>query len=700
MLLSLSHNDEMSAERRGGPASPASRGLAYVPALDGVRALAIVLVLFYHGGWSWAQGGFIGVDVFFVLSGFLITTLLVHEFRGSGRIALARFWRRRALRLFPALLATLMLVGAYAAFVASSDTLGSLRADMLATLFYFANWRQVLGGHGYFAQIGMPSPLLHTWSLAIEEQFYVVWPLVVLAVLRFTRSLRALLVLALLGGGASAAAMAWLYAGGSGTSRVYFGTDTRAQDLLVGAALAVVMALWAPGGIGPRRGAGDRSDGTARARGILSIGGVASLVFLCGITVRATGGTAWLYEGGFAVAALASAGLVAAAVLLPSSAVARALSLPPVRYVGRISYGLYLWHWPLFLILDRERTGLRGTDLFVLRVVIAIAAAAASYHLLEMPIRRGGLLRGWRGWIAAPVTVGATSVVLLASTAGAAVGSPAAALSSAPGAPAAVLLHGGDVQPGIGPSVPPAPPGPGGPARILLVGDSLAATLSLGYLGSFNARFGVNTVMDTVLGCGLVTGGDVGDVGQIMREDIGIRNTGLVECSTWPQRWQADVQKFRPDVVLVVDGPWEVRDRKLDGHWTHLGQPQYDHLEFAALQQAVASLGSAGAKVEFLTSPYFSQPEQANGQAWPADDPRRVDRYNQLLRQVAAADPRRAGVLDMGAVVSPGHFAKTVHGVSVRWWDGVHLSVAGAQMVWTALMPSVAALALTHHRGR
>ncbi|HEV3131212.1 MAG TPA: acyltransferase, partial [Acidimicrobiales bacterium] len=150
-----------------------------IPALDGVRAIGIILVLFFHGGVGWAGGGFFGVDVFFVLSGFLITGLLVSEFRQNAHIGLRRFWVHRIRRLVPALLAMLLGVAVYGVFFATSDTLGQLRGDAVATLLYGNNWHQISAGTGYFADLNTPRPLLHTWSLSIEEQFYLVWPLVV-----------------------------------------------------------------------------------------------------------------------------------------------------------------------------------------------------------------------------------------------------------------------------------------------------------------------------------------------------------------------------------------------------------------------------------------------------------------------------------------------------------------------------------------
>ena len=190
--------------------------LGRIPALDGIRALGIVLVLFFHGGFSWAGGGFFGVDVFFVLSGFLITGLLVSEYRQNAGIGLARFWGHRVRRLVPALLVMLVGIVLYGYFLAPSDTLAQLRGDALATLFYFNNWHQISGGQGYFAGSNTPRPLLHTWSLSIEEQFYLVWPLVVLLILHWSRSLRTLLVVTVAGAVASAVAMAVAFGNGSG----------------------------------------------------------------------------------------------------------------------------------------------------------------------------------------------------------------------------------------------------------------------------------------------------------------------------------------------------------------------------------------------------------------------------------------------------------------------------------------------------
>ncbi len=229
--------------KKQGPVVPLGVGtqLTYMPALDGIRAVSILGIMANHGGFGWATGGIISVNVFFVLSGFLITLLLMKEWTRSGTIRLRAFWARRARRLLPALFVLLGAIGLYALLFAPGGTQGSIRADGLSTLLYFSNWHEILANHSYFAQVSAPSPLLHTWTLAIEEQFYLVWPIVVICVLKLSRSPRVLFLVAALGVLASAAEMALLFHPGNDPSRIYYGTDTRAQDILTGAALGILL---------------------------------------------------------------------------------------------------------------------------------------------------------------------------------------------------------------------------------------------------------------------------------------------------------------------------------------------------------------------------------------------------------------------------------------------------------------------------
>ncbi|MGO9029811.1 MAG: acyltransferase family protein [Acidimicrobiales bacterium] len=682
------HQAATAHQEDGGPEPSIGR----IPALDGVRAIGIVLVLFFHGGFGWAGGGFFGVDVFFVLSGFLITGLLVSEFRQNAHIGLKRFWGHRVRRLVPALLAMMAGVAVYAVFFAPPDTLGQLRGDAVATLLYGNNWHQIASGQGYFAALDTPRPLLHTWSLSIEEQFYLVWPLVVLAVLHVTRSLRVLLTITVIGAVASAVEMAYLYGDGSGQSRVYYGTDTRAQALLIGAALAVLLAPPLA-----RRSRGGRelpSTSLVRsfrfgavARGSLVAVGGAGLAVVVWMSVTDNATTSWIYRGGFALLALATAAVIACVALVPASPWARALSVRPVRSIGAISYGLYLWHWPIFVFLDNARTGLVGWPLFGLRVGVSVAVAAASLRFLEMPIRRGAL-RGWRGWAATPLAVGGTAVILVASTAGAAPALTAQSASSTVSSSPAGQV--GD--PGTSANTPVVPAGTGGPIRALLVGDSEASFLGFG-LGPDSGAHDVDYAGDGVFGCGLVQGTTLFH-GTVVPQAEGERGGQVpVPCSTQLARWQADLDAFHPDVVLLSDGEYEVRDQLVDGKWTHLGEPGFDTAELRALQGAVSTLRSTGATVVLLTAVYYRQPEQADGEPWPEDDPRRVDEYNALLRKVATADGPGVVVEDLNAHLDPGgHYDQYIGGVNVRYADGIHVDAAGAKLVSPWLLSQVEAL--------
>jgi peptidoglycan/LPS O-acetylase OafA/YrhL len=670
--------------------------LGRIPALDGIRALAIVLVLVFHGGFTWAGGGFFGVDVFFVLSGFLITGLLVSEYRQNAGIGLKRFWGHRIRRLVPALLVMLVGVALYGFFLASPDTLGALRSNAIATLLYFNNWHQISGGQGYFAALNTPQPLLHTWSLSIEEQFYVVWPLVVLGVLTWFRSLRSLLVVTVVGTIASAIDMAVVFGNGSGESRAYYGTDTRAQALLIGAALAVVLAHPLP-----RRRSGPvtttslvRSFALGRAARVsLVVLGGAGLATVLWLAHSVDSSSAWIYRGGFTLVALATAALIASVALLPRSPWGRLLSLRPVRYVGAISYGLYLYHWPIFVVLTHERTGLSGWGLFALRVACSVAVAAVSLHFLELPIRRG-LLGGWRGWVLTPLAVGATAALVVGSTAGA-----TAAVNQAPATTPITFSVPKGEDPGTAAGVPAVPAGTGGPIRVLLVGDSEASFLGFG-LGPESADYDVRYAGDGVFGCGLLTY-PTSFHGTVVNGNVGYRGGHVpVPCDTQLTRWQADVDAFHPDVVLLADGEYEVRDQHIGDSWQHIGSRQVDTREQAALTGATAVLGSTGATVVLLTAPYYQQVEQADGQPWPEDEPARVDRYNTLLGKVAAASDGRVVVADLGAKLDPGgHFTTTIDGVVVRFADGIHVTPAGAKLVSPWLLTRSAALGTANRSG-
>jgi peptidoglycan/LPS O-acetylase OafA/YrhL len=378
------------------PDLPADRRLSYQPALDGIRALAVAAILAFHGQLSWARGGFLGVDAFFVLSGYLITSLLIEEWRRTGHIDLPAFWARRARRLLPALYLLLLAMAGYAVVFARAEELKDLRGDALSALAGISNWWPFIVDRDY------STPLRHIWSLSIEQQWYLVWPPVFLLLIRARSSpLRLLFAATVLLALASVLLSAWLYEPETVPRRVYFGTDTRAQSLLVGAALAALLVQY-----GPIRG--------VRAGRALQILGILCAAAVAWAWMRTPVHHEFLYQGGYLLFALAVAFVIAAVVQSEAGVLSRLFASAPLRGLGLISYGVYLWHVPVYWVLTSERTTLDGYALFVARVYLSLMLAIISYNLIETPFRRG-VLRRWRAsWSLAPAgAMGVGAVVLL-----------------------------------------------------------------------------------------------------------------------------------------------------------------------------------------------------------------------------------------------------------------------------------------------
>jgi peptidoglycan/LPS O-acetylase OafA/YrhL len=687
--------------RRPDRAPAVRQGIGYVPALDGVRALAVLAVLAFHGGMPWAGGGFLGVDAFFVLSGYLITSLLLAEWERTGRIALGSFWARRARRLLPALLLMVVVVTLGGRVLLPPEEVRLLRGDGLAALFYVANWRMILRGGDYFAQTASPSPLEHTWSLGIEEQFYLAWPLVMAALLAGTvvvgarrTGLRRLLLLCVLGAAVSTGLLAAMYRSDD-PGRAYYGTDTRGTSLLVGAALAVALALRRPTGAGP----GVEPLSSRRARLVLGALAAIAVLGLAGAWTRASGGDAELYRGGLALVALAVAILLAHVVLVPRGWSAWLLSWVPLVLVGRISYGIYLWHWPVFLALNADRTGRVGFELFGWRCLATFAVAVLSYVLIERPIRAGGVLRRHRGAINAAGAVAAVvtvAVLVLVST------GMVAARNADPGLTGVQRLGAPDGIDEIGPAAPedghpervrpkaadrPRPadrPARGRPANvahrhplpgrdpvIAVFGDSVAWTL-VTYLPSHP---GLDIRNRTLMACGVARVGPYRYFGETY-PGVG------PDCRNWPQLWRRAISTDDPDVAVILAGRWETMDRMYDGRWRSIGDPAFDAYLRSELELAIATAVAHGARVVLATEPYNRRGENLDGSLYPEDEPERVTAWNRLLRDVAADSPG-VRLLDFGARVSPeGHFTWTAGGVQVRS-DGLHLTPSGVQQ-WIA----------------
>lgn len=634
----------------------------------------------YHAGVSWAGGGQLGVDVFFVLSGFLVTSLLLSENARTGAISLGRFWANRARRLLPALMITFVGICAYTEWVSSGIAPSQMRGNALATLLYVANWHYVLTGQGYFARSSGTSPLLHTWSLAVEEQFYLVWPVAVALVLR-RRTRRALAWLA----GALAAASAALCAvlsltGGVGLDRLYYGTDTRVQTIMVGALLAIL--------ISPAAGkelSGQRTPRADRILGPVALGAAAGLVWF----LHAVPGTdLLLYRGGFLLVASATAAVVLLVVRRPDHPLSRALSWRPLRYVGRISYGLYLYHWPLFLVLTQTRVGLSGPALVAVRFAATFVMADLSFRLVERPIRsrrdrpvldsrRPKMVRARR--LAVPAGAIAAVVALLVVVT-ATPATPAMALASSAAAPGP-----GYVAPGGATAA--------RPATVMLIGDSLALTLGAG-LDQGSTRWGVTVANDGAIGCDLDPTTTVNVEGSITRTAQG--------CPHWRTHWAQQVARTNPDVVLVLLGRWESLNRLMQGRWTHPGEPSFDAHLRSELTQVIDITSAHGARVVFLTLPYIAETTvQPDGRPWDVNLPSRTDAYNADVRAAVARRPKVASILDLNRILDPqGRYTSYIDGVRVRSYDDEHISTAGGLWLRPRLLPAIARLGSGHYDQR
>ena len=626
---------------------------AYRPALDGLRALAVLPVLFYHAGLDSVSGGFLGVDLFFVLSGYLITTLLIREWSGSGHIRLGPFWGRRARRLLPAIFLVLVAVLIYALF-ASPAEVARLRGDAFATLGYVANWWYAVSGESYFEQFGRPSMLRHSWSLAIEEQFYFFWPLLLLFGLKRADSRHRFWVgAAIVGALASAALMGWLYDPSQDPSRVYYGTDTRAQALLVGAALAFLL---------------DRSVASKIPRGLEVVGALGLIVCLAFFHF-ATDRADWMYRGGYILMAIAAACAIAvAATAERRSPTVRLLSSAPLVWIGARSYGLYLWHWPVYVLLDAERTGLpdEGVSLLLLRLAVTFVVSALSYRFVEAPIRERKLSPRAERWGLVACVVGLVVAIPLVTV----------VFAPAPKGLAAI--------PGDGEILGPVVQDPDA-LRVLVVGDSVASTLAFQH--PKYSRDGVRLAVrgSTLFGCGIVEGD--------IRLD-GDWYPAANRCEGWPALWSKRAEEFQPHVSVILIGAWEVYDRRVDGTLLAVGTPEYAAYLETRLETAIKTVSDDGRRpVVLLTAPCYQGKLVGERRKWKArNDPDRREEVNRVIRDVARKHPESVTLLDLQGYVCPnGTYESRLEGIELHE-DGVHYTKEGAHLVWEWMAPELETL--------
>ena len=638
-----------------------------IPALDGLRAIAVALVLVGHGGIPGVSGGFIGVDIFFVLSGFLITSLLLDELGRSGRIELTGFWIRRARRLLPALVLMVLVVGA-ARELLPSQSLTGLRSDAIAAFLWMANWRFVAQKTDYFTRGAPPSPLQHTWSLGVEEQYYFVWPVLLIAVtlLLATRARRyfqratvggvrfAIFLIATLGALASAA-VAIVLVSDATRDRIYFGTDTRAQALLTGSAAAALLVRdWSSLNQGWCLIRTRWARRVARILPVLGLAGLAAGVHY------ATGSAGEFRHGLLIGVALAAVLVIAPVALEQRGIVARVLAWRPLVGLGTISYGVYLWHWPIFLALNGERTGWSGVALFAARCAVTVAVSIASWWLIEQPIRRWRPERVPLLPLAAATVASAAAATIMVVPVGTGPGLREVGLPPGVSAVAAVSPSPPGAQPA------PRPRDPNRPFTVSVFGDSIGWT----WMHYLPPTPGFAFVDHTVIGCSLVRGTPYRYIGQTLEQKA--------ECDTWPGRWSTQINQDQPDVALLIIGRWETVDRVNEGKWTHIGDPTFDGYLKAELERALNIAGSTGVRVMVATVPYSRGGEKPDGRLYPEDQPDRVNQWNTMLRNTVSHHPN-VQILDLNKKLCPdGVYTVKVDSIKVRS-DGVHLTPEGVK---------------------
>ena len=645
-------------------------------------------VVLFHFAPDQVPGGFLGVDVFFVLSGFLLTSLILVEHQSTSTLSLSGFWNRRIRRLLPAALAT-VVVSVAIAFVLEPDyTRGTLRGEALSAITYVANWWTIGHGQSYASSFGPKSPVAHFWSLAVEEQFYLLFPFLVLGVVAVVGVIRrrglgrpelhrlsiGLLIVAVTGAVASAITMIVIHTPGTDPSREYLGTDTRVQTILIGVALACIWYLL------PRSSTAGSNRGARAA-------GVALLLALVVAIALADFHSDWLYRGGFTVIAIGVAALIWVLARHRSPITNRILESTPMRRLGEVSYGLYLWHWPVLVFLDQQRTGLDGPALFLLRVVVTAAATTASFVLIERPLRRPRgardpipgspeararnrrLLQGWgtASLVAVlcvlvltigPQIQGSTSTATPPSTASTVVTTPPGQLP--PDLPYTALWIGDSVMwtlGGGGPIVFPQPnsyTSPFDPAKLIIWNRAVYPCEILRYPSRFN--------------------------GLLRAHNSNCDNNDWIEAES----------QLHPQIIVFSAVVSDTYDRYVNGRLVEFGTPEFDQMELDALDRTLGPLTVGLPQIVLLDQPLPFTVYEPNGR--PAEN-WRVLHMGELFRRYAATHAR-VSVVDLKPIVCPTDPCSnhTPEDQVIRY-DGLHFSQAGMDLLAPAITDAIIAAA-------
>ena len=646
------------------PAPPSG----YRPALDGLRAAAVFGVILYHLGYRWMKGGFLGVDVFFVLSGYLITSILASSIDRGG-IRPWPFWAQRARRLLPAVLLLCVVVAAAVHWLQPMYEWSVRQEDLLGTILYGMNWHLIDSEQDYFAQYSAASPLRHAWSLAIEEQFYVVWPIVLIFLTRLTRGSRKAIVALVAAGAVGSAVVMAVTFDLAPPSRAYYGTDTRAHELLVGAVLGLAM-IWYPS--------------LSRDRGKLAD----AAAVVCALAIAAAflvvpDSSPVYYRGGSLLLSLTVVVLLWAVETRPLGIAARLLSLAPVRWLGQLSYGLYLWHWPVILFSIGALVALFGsrssalvtntTALNLLRIALTVAIASASYYLLEQPIRRGKLARlqltNWRVFRLAPTAMAVAAIGSLSLTA-----VPPGSVAPEPGEyQCAVTTALMCVRRAAAESRP----------VVAVVGDSTARSLDAGII-ELSRKYDWTYVAAGQNGCSIIDRAPLTST----TDQPAPGNARCPQDNSLIRQQLLDV--YRPKLIVAMERFLMTDYLDESGQRSVSGSPAHVQATEQGLEKAALALTTGGAKLVFIQTLPVGLPldcsQQPNAERPDCLNRASSDRvtatYDGIIRNVALRHPDTMRVLSIASVVCPeDRCLPEIEGIVIRY-DRIHFTKTAAR--WLA----------------
>ena len=657
--------------------------MGYEPSLDGIRAFSVIAVMLYHANIAWLPGGFLGVEVFFVVSGFLITSLLIEERESTQRIDLKQFWIRRARRLLPALVVMLSVTAVCVAFYAT-DSAPDFRRDMVPSLGYFSNWWQIYAvDTPYFAASSLPV-LRHLWSLAVEEQWYLVWPLlftVLFGAKWMSSKISGALLIACSGAIMFTTALGFVQDDETRTNFLYLSTITRSSGLLLGAAIAMLWRPWRKNSLSSWW----RSS-LADAFAIMSIAVIGVLMATVHVADKR------LYQGGLAATTIASAVIVAVVMRPNGLFVKKFFSQDFFVEIGRRSYGLYLWHWPIFVVTHARNSSNRLAVALALTIIIN----EFVYQYVEIPTRRGALGNWWRNrpQLSAmhrrvPVFITAVVVASLSITGVKVVGIEARDLSI--DTSTASVIFSVPTTVASGSSLPAASTTTTTiaklPRKLVIVGDSQANSLAVNKPSGMEKTFIVAN--GSIDGCGIYDRGvGVGGTNGNFRRNF-------ANCVGFEKSWAKSATKAKADVALVVIGAWEVLDLKINGFTFGVNSLPADTMFRTQMKRGITALRATGATVALLEVACM-RPVDSKGGPVPAlpqrGDDTRTGHLNDLLREIAA--PEDDGVFFVSGPKEWCSDPKISTSLSYRW-DGVHAYKPGAKLVFETIANSILQLPVT-----